>query len=164
MVSTPENMPQKGQRAPAFTLPDQDGEIVALAKLKGANVVLYFYPRDNTPGCTTEAQAFRDALGGIEEQNAVVLGVSPDDAASHRKFCKKFDLNFKLLADTGRLAIEKYGVWVEKKNYGRKYMGVQRATFLIDARGIIAMVWPKVKPEKHAAEVLEALRELNGRA
>lgn len=153
-------MPAAGKKAPAFSLESSSGETVSLAGLKGQKVVLYFYPKDDTPGCTVEAQEFRASLDKFKKRGAVVLGVSPDDVKSHCKFINKFDLNFDLLADTEHKLSEKYGVWVEKSMYGKKYMGVQRATFLIDADGKLAKVWPKVKPEGHAAEVLEAVAAL----
>jgi len=154
-------IPAAGKKAPAFTLESDKGEKVSLSGLKGKAVVLYFYPKDDTPGCTVEAKEFRDAAGAFAKKGAVVFGVSPDSVASHCKFISKFDLNFSLLADVDHVVSEKYGLWVEKSMYGKKYMGVQRATFLIDATGKIAKVWPKVKPEGHAAEVLEALEALS---
>ena len=153
-------MPAAGKKAPAFNLESNTGEKVSLAGLKGQKVVLYFYPKDDTPGCTVEAQEFRSILDQFKAAGATVLGVSPDDVKSHCKFIKKFDLNFDLLADTEHAVCEKFGVWVEKSMYGKKYMGAQRATFLIDGDGKIAKVWPKVKPEGHAAEVLEAVKAL----
>lgn len=153
-------MPGEGQRAPAFTLPNESGEKVRLSALKGAPVVVYFYPKDSTPGCTIEAQEFRDRLPKFSKLGVPVFGLSPDSAAAHCKFIEKQKLNFSLLVDDGHAVAEKYGVWVEKNMYGRKYWGVQRATFLIDASGKIAKVWPKVKPKGHAAEVLEAARGL----
>lgn len=157
---TAPTMPAEGKKAPAFNLPASGGKNISLSGLKGKHVVLYFYPKDDTPGCTIEAQEFRASLPEFEKKNAVVLGVSPDDVKSHCKFISKFDLNFELLADTEHEVCEKYGVWVEKSMYGKKYMGVQRATFLIDGTGKLVKVWPKVKPEGHAAEVLEALSAL----
>lgn len=147
-------MPVPGKKAPAFKLKSNTGEEVSLAGLKGKKVILYFYPKDDTPGCTVEAQEFRASLDKFKKKGAVVLGVSPDSVESHCKFIKKFDLNFDLLADVDHALAEKYGVWVEKSMYGKKYMGVQRATFLIDEEGKLVKVWPKVKPEGHAAEVL----------
>ncbi len=131
-----------------------------LSKLKGKNVVLYFYPRDNTPGCTTEACDFRDHLASVESDETVVLGVSTDSLTSHKKFAEKFDLPFPLLSDEDHKICEKYGVWVEKNMYGKKSMGVQRATFLIDKTGKIAAIWPKVRVKGHVAEVAEKLAEL----
>jgi len=153
-------MPEAGKRAPAFTLASHDGEKVRLSALKGKRVVLYFYPKDDTPGCTTEAKGFRDAQAEFAKRNAVVLGVSADSLAKHRKFVDKHDLNFQLLADEDHAVSEKYGVWKEKSMYGKKFWGIQRATFLIDAEGTIAKVWPKVKPAEHAAEVLAAIDAL----
>lgn len=150
---------EAGSKAPAFTARDEDGTTWRLADLKGKPVVLYFYPRDDTPGCTTEACGFRDHAKPLEAAGAVVLGASRDDAASHRKFKQKFGLPFPLLVDDGSLS-EAYGTWVEKTMYGRKLMGMQRSTFLIGPDGRLAKVWPKVKPEGHAQEVLAALVEL----
>ncbi|HDP35390.1 MAG TPA: thioredoxin-dependent thiol peroxidase [Candidatus Hydrogenedentes bacterium] len=152
--------PLEGKRAPAFTLKSCSGAKVRLADLKGKIVVLYFYPKDNTSGCTIEAKGFRDAQKDMTKAGALVLGVSPDSVASHCRFRDNHDLNFDLLADPGHAVAEKYGVWIEKSMYGRKYMGVQRATFLIDQAGKICHVWPKVKPQGHAKEVLEAVSAL----
>lgn len=149
--------PEVGKRAPAFTLLNDQGKKMRLSDFKGRYVVLYFYPKDNTPGCTVEAKEFRDAASAFEARHAVVLGVSPDDEKSHCKFREKFDLSFTLLCDTDHAVAEKYGVWVEKNMYGKKFMGIQRATFLIGPDGKIVAVWPKVKPAGHAAAVLEAL-------
>jgi thioredoxin-dependent peroxiredoxin len=154
-------MPEAGKKAPAFTLPAVPGGKVRLSQFKGEkNVILYFYPRDNTPGCTQEACDFRDNLAQLEQADTVVLGVSTDSIASHEKFAAKFELPFPLLADEDHAVAEKYGVWVEKKNYGKTYMGLQRATFLIDKQGKIAAVWPKVKVKGHVDEVREKLQEL----
>jgi len=153
-------IPQAGKKAPAFTMINDLGEKVSLSGLKGKKVVLYFYPKDDTPGCTVEAKEFRDAAADFEKAGTVVFGVSPDDQKSHCKFRDKFDLNFRLLVDAEHAVAEKYGVWVEKSMYGKKYMGVQRATFLIDGDGKIAQVWPKVTPAGHAAEVLAAAKAL----
>ena len=151
-----------GKNAPAFTLPTYEGEKVKLSDFKGEkNVVLYFYPKDDTPGCTKEACAFRDDITKFKRQDAVVFGVSPDPVKSHEKFRDKYSLNFPLLADEGQKICEKYGVWVEKNMYGRKYMGVQRATFLVDKQGKISALWPKVKVAGHAEEVLDALKSAN---
>ena len=152
---------QEGAKAPEFTLAAGEGKEISLKDYKGKNrVVLYFYPKDDTPGCTVEACEFRDNIKKIEKSDAVVLGVSPDDTKSHDKFIGKFKLPFVLLSDTEKKVCEAYGVWVKKSMYGKEYMGVQRATFLIDKKGVIARSWPKVSPEGHAAEVLAALKEL----
>jgi peroxiredoxin Q/BCP len=152
-------MPQVGKKAPAFNLPSPQGKI-ALKDQLGKNVVLYFYPRDNTPGCTTEACDFRDHSQALGKSDTVVFGVSTDSVASHEKFAAKFELPFTLLADEDHKVCEKYGVWVEKNMYGKKSMGIQRATFLIDKEGKIAYVWPKVKVAGHVAEVIEKINEL----
>lgn len=153
-------MPQVGKRAPAFDLPAVAGGRLKLSSLKGKKVVLYFYPKDNTPGCTTEACNFRDRHARLQSADTVVLGVSPDSVASHEKFAAKFELPFTLLSDPDHAVCEKYGVWVEKNMYGKKSMGVQRATFLIDREGKIAAVWPKVKVEGHVDEVAARVAEL----
>lgn len=153
-------MPSEGKKAPAITLKSGNGETVKLPDFKGKLVVLYFYPKDDTPGCTVEANDFQANIKAFERAGAVVLGVSPDSEKSHCKFADKFGLQFTLLADEKHEVAEKYGVWVEKSMYGKKYMGVQRATFLIDGEGKIAKVWPKVKPDGHAKEVLEAIKAL----
>lgn len=153
--------PMVGDRAPAFDLPAYPEGRCKLSQYKGKqNVVLYFYPRDDTPGCTTEACEFRDDIGQFADAETVVLGVSTDSVESHRKFSTKFSLPFPLLADEDHEVAEKYGVWVEKNMYGKKSMGIQRATFLIDRQGKVAAVWPKVKVDGHVAEVAEALKEL----
>lgn len=153
-----------GDRAPAFDLPAFPEGQIKLSQFKSKqNVVLYFYPRDNTPGCTTEACDFRDGLSQFQQADTVVLGVSTDDVASHQKFVEKFTLPFPLLADTDHALAEKYGVWVEKSNYGKKYMGIQRATFLINKQGKIAAIWPNVKVAGHVAEVAEALLQLEAK-
>ena len=151
-------MPQAGDQAPAFQVPDQDGNTVTLARFAGRSVVLYFYPKDNTPGCTVEACDFRDEHSALESAGAVVLGVSTDSAASHQKFAARFNLPFPLLADVDRALSEAYGVWGEKSLYGRKFMGITRATFLIGPDGRVKQVWPKVKVNGHVAEVLAALK------
>ena len=153
-------IPTEGEQAPEFTLESDEGKQVSLKSLRGAPVVLYFYPKDDTSGCTTEACEFRDLFPRFEAGGAVVLGVSPDDVKSHVKFKKKYGLPFTLLADTEKEAAQAYGVWKEKSMYGRKYMGVERTTFLIDAKGKVARVFEKVKPAGHAAEVQEALAAL----
>jgi len=150
-----------GQKAPDFTVMDDKGEKVKLADLKGKKVVLYFYPKDDTPGCTKEACAFRDGIDKIKKRGAVVLGVSADSVESHKKFKSKFDLNFPLLADSDKKMIEAYGVWKEKSMYGKKYMGIERTTFVIDEKGKIAHIFPKVKVDQHYDEVLEALMDEN---
>lgn len=156
------SMPRIGDRAPAFTLPAVPGGKVRLSQFRGdKNVVLYFYPRDNTPGCTQEACDFRDNLAALNRRETIVLGVSTDSIESHRKFAEKFSLPFPLLSDEDHAVSEKYGVWVEKKNYGKSYMGIQRATFLIDRQGKVAAVWPKVKVAGHVAEVAEAISRLD---
>jgi peroxiredoxin Q/BCP len=147
-----------GVKAPDFSLPADDGSTVTLAELKGRKVVLYFYPKDDTSGCTKEACGFRDSWQDVQRTGAVVLGVSPDDVASHRKFKRKYDLPFPLLADTDHRVAEAYGAWGEKSMYGRRYMGILRTTFVIDGEGRIVHVFEKVKPEGHAGEVLAVLR------
>jgi len=150
-------MPTVGKAAPAFTLETDTGETLSLQDLKGQKVVLYFYPKDDTSGCTTEACEFRDIMPRFAKESAVVLGVSPDSVTSHQKFKLKYDLPFTLLADTEKTTAEAYGVWKEKSMYGRTYMGVERTTFLIDATGILRHVFEKVKPAGHAEAVAEAL-------
>jgi peroxiredoxin Q/BCP len=145
-----------GDKAPAFKTTNQDGETVSLGDFKGRKVVLYFYPKDDTPGCTKEACSFRDGWSKFRKRGLAVLGVSTDDEKSHRKFADKFALPFPLLADTDKTIVKAYGTWGEKSMYGRKYMGTHRVTYLIDEKGKIAAVWPKVKPDGHADEVLEA--------
>lgn len=152
---------EPGARAPAFTLTDDQGSKVRLSELKGQPVVLYFYPKDDTPGCTREACAFRDAQAKFEKLGVVVLGVSPDSVESHEKFRDKFKLNFPLLADKGHQTAEKYGAWREKNMYGKKSMGIQRCTFLIDSAGKIAKVWKRVKVDGHEQQVLEAANQLD---
>jgi peroxiredoxin Q/BCP len=149
-----------GDAAPPFDLPDGTGGRVSLASLKGKPVVLYFYPKDDTPGCTREACDFRDLKAEFAKAGATILGVSPDAPASHEKFAGKFSLSFPLLSDADHQVAEAYGVWGEKTNYGRTYMGITRATFLIDGQGKVARVWPKVKVDGHADAVLEAVRAL----
>ena len=149
-----------GTTAPGFTLESDAGEAVSLAALRGKPVVLYFYPRDDTPGCTIEACEFRDNWRAVQAAGAVVLGVSPDDVASHRKFREKLALPFPLLADPDHAVAEAYGAWGEKSLYGKKYYGVLRRTFIIDGAGSVRRIFEKVEPEGHAAEVLAALRAL----
>ncbi len=153
-------MPTIGKAAPAFTIETDTGVTLALKDLKGTNVVLYFYPKDDTSGCTTEACEFRDLMPRFKKDSAVILGVSPDSVKSHQKFKAKYELPFTLLADTEHVIAEKYGVWKEKSMYGRKYMGVERTTFLIDAKGVLRQVFEKVKPAGHADEVAAALAAL----
>lgn len=153
-------MLEAGQAAPDFTLPDQHGEEVSLSSLSGETVVLYFYPRADTPGCTTQACGVRDRSADYAAAKARVIGVSPDSVEAVKKFADKFDLDFTLLADADHAVAEAYGAWVEKSMYGKKYWGVQRATFLIDAGGKIAKVFPKVSPKTHDDVVLKALGEL----
>lgn len=152
--------PEVGAKAPAFTLVSDGGTKVKLSELKGKPVVLYFYPKDDTPGCTKEACSFRDRSADMEAHGAVVLGVSPDDVESHIKFRDKYELNFPLLADSDHQVAEKYGAWREKNMYGKKSMGIQRSTFLIDREGKIAKVWKRVRVDGHDEQVLEALGTL----
>jgi peroxiredoxin Q/BCP len=154
-------MPAVGKAAPAFTLDTDTGERLSLRDLKGKPVVLYFYPKDDTSGCTAEACEFRDAFPRFDKSKAVILGVSPDPVKSHQKFKAKYELPFTLLADTDHAVAEQYGVWKEKSMYGRKYMGVDRTTFIIDAAGKIAKIFEKVKPEEHGTQVAEAVAALN---
>ena len=147
-----------GSQAPDFSLQTDEGTTVTLAQFRGKHVVLYFYPRDDTPGCTTEACEFRDAWQDVKQTGAMVFGVSPDDAASHRKFRTKFRLPFPLLADPDHRVAERYGVWGEKSMYGRKFQGILRTTFVIGPDGRIRKVFERVKPKGHAAAVLEALQ------
>ena len=153
-------MVSEGEQTPDFTLPDQDGNNVTLSDLRGRPVVLYFYPKADTPGCTTQACGIRDHRGDYEQAGAKVLGVSPDTVTAIRNFAEKYTLDFELLADEDHAVAELYGVWGEKKMYGKTYMGVQRATFVIDPEGKVAKVFPKVSPKTHDEVVLEALREL----
>jgi len=149
-----------GDKAPDFTLPVDGGGKVSLKDLKGKKLVLYFYPKDDTPGCTTEACAFRDALPDFSRVKAAILGVSKDSVASHDKFKKKFKLPFPLASDADGAVCEAYGTWVEKSMYGKTYMGIERATFLIDETGVIRAIWRKVKADGHAEEVLKAAEAL----
>jgi peroxiredoxin Q/BCP len=153
-------MLQAGDKAPDFELPDRNGDLVKLSDLKGQTVVLYFYPRADTPGCTTQACSVRDHSADYGKAGARVIGVSPDEVTAVKKFADKFDLDFTLLADADHAVAESYGAWVEKSMYGKKYMGVQRATFLIDPEGKIAKVFPKASPKTHDEVVLAALAEL----
>ena len=151
---------ETGRRAPDFTLPADDGAKIKLSTKRGGPVVLYFYPRDMTPGCTREACAFRDSHKALAKLGVTVLGVSTDDVASHGKFRDKYHLNFPLLADTDHKVAEKYGAWREKNMYGKKSMGIQRSTFLIDAEGKVNRVWNKVHVDGHDTEVIEAIKQL----
>lgn len=150
-----------GAPAPTFRLQDQDGQEIDLQELQGSPVVLYFYPKDDTRGCTTQACGIRDQWSEFEEAGATVLGVSPDDVASHARFAAKFDLPHRLLADTERSVIKEYGAWGTKSMYGKEYEGVLRSTVLIDQDGNIAALWPKVQPKDHAEQVLTAIRDLD---
>ncbi len=152
---------EAGVTAPDFTLPDDSGNEISLSDFRGRPVILYFYPKDNTPGCTTEACDFRDNMARATARGAVVLGISPDSVASHGKFKAKHELPFPLLADTEREVARLYGAWGEKKMYGKIRLGLIRSTFLIDADGTIARVWPKVKVKGHVDDVLAALEELH---
>lgn len=148
---------KEGDKAPDFALPDDSGALVKLKDLRGKNVVLYFYPKDDTPGCTTEACSFRDESKAIKAKGAFVLGVSTDNVASHQKFKTKYKLNFPLLADVDKSVVNAYGVWKEKSMYGRTYMGIERTTFIIDENGRIKKIFPKVSVTGHTEAVLEAL-------
>ena len=150
-------MLEPGDKAPAFTLENQDGKKVSLRDFAGKKLVLYFYPKDMTPGCTREAAAFQEQLTRIRRKGAEVVGVSKDSAASHRKFCDQLSLKFPLLSDPEAKMIQAYGVWQEKVNYGKKYMGIVRTTYVIDEKGKVAAVFPKVKVDGHAEKVLETL-------
>ena len=152
----------EGDKAPDFTMPTDGGGTVSLAGMKGGPVVLYFYPKDDTPGCTKEACAFRDAMPDFSAADARIVGVSKDSAAKHDRFKAKYDLPFTLASDTDGSVCEAYGVWVQKKLYGREYMGIERATFLIGADGRVKRIWRKVKVPGHAEAVLEAAREAAG--
>ena len=150
-------MPTVGELVPDFTLQDQDGKSHTLSQYRGKKVVLYFYPKDMTPGCTVQAEGMRDSMNDLESKGIVVLGVSVDDVKSHKKFVEKHNLNFPLLADTDKKVVEEYGVWKEKSMFGKKYMGIQRDTFLIDEEGKLIQHFKKVNPLKHAGQVLEVL-------
>ena len=149
---------EEGRPAPDFTLTSDSGEAVSLSSLKGSPVVLYFYPKDDTPGCTAQACGIRDAYGEFEDAGAIVLGVSPDGEASHAKFKEKYELPFTLLADADHAVADAYGVWGEKTFAGKTYMGVERSTFVIDPDGNVGRIFRKVKPDEHADQVLDALR------
>ena len=146
-----------GMKAPDFTLPDKDGSPVTLSSLRGRKVVIYFYPKDNTPGCTRQACAFAQSYGEFEKRGITVIGISKDSVASHQRFAEKYSLPFLLLADPDRAAIEAYGVWQEKKMAGKVGMGVVRTTFLVDEEGIVTAIMPKVKPDTNTAEILALL-------
>ncbi|MDD3164487.1 MAG: thioredoxin-dependent thiol peroxidase [Oscillospiraceae bacterium] len=152
-------MLEVGTKAPDFTLPDKDGNAISLADFAGKKVVLYFYPKDNTPGCTRQACAFAGTYAGFQALDAVVIGISKDSVASHQKFAEKNGLPFLLLSDPEHTVIEAYGVWQEKKLYGKVSMGVVRSTYIIDENGMIEKAMPKVKPDTNAGEILEYLRE-----
>lgn len=151
---------QAGTQAPDFSLPDETGQLRQLSEFRGKAVVLYFYPKDDTSGCTKEACGFRDDYSAYQDADVVILGLSPDNSKSHTKFIEKYSLPFPLLADEGHKVCELYEVWGLKKLYGREYEGVLRTTFLIDGAGQIARVFEKVKPASHSSEILEALRQL----
>lgn len=151
-------MLEVGTKAPAFTLPDKDGNPVSLSDFLGKKVVLYFYPRDNTPGCSREAAAYRDALPEFEALGVKVFGLSKDSSASHKRFADKYELPFTLLADTETAVLQDYGAWQEKKMYGKVSMGTVRSTVLIDENGVVEKVWPKAKPDTNAADVLAYLK------
>ena len=148
-------MIEKGDLFPDFQLPNESGEIISFSKFRGSKLVVYFYPKDDTPGCTVEACSFRDELPQFGNVN--VIGISPDSAKSHQKFVSKFGLNFTLLADEKHELAEACGIWVEKSMYGKKYMGIERTTYLIDESGIVIHVWVKVKPQDHAKEVFSMI-------
>ena len=154
-------MVEEGRKAPAIKLMNQDGATLSLNDYKGRNVILYFYPKDNTSGCTKEACNFRDDFPNFGKLNAVILGVSPDSIESHKKFAAKYKLPFSLLSDEKKEVIEKYGVWKEKNMYGRKYMGVERSTFIIDKNRIVRKIFRKVKVADHNKEVTEVLKDLD---
>lgn len=152
-------MPEVGKKAPDFTLEDQDGKKISLKDFAGKKVVLYFYPKDNTSGCTKEACSFRDDFPKFKKSKAVILGVSPDSVSSHKKFVEKYNLPFILLSDESKKVLDKYNVWKEKSMYGRKYMGVERTTYIIDENGKIKKIFNKVKVDGHNLEVMEALKD-----
>ncbi|MBY7649684.1 MAG: thioredoxin-dependent thiol peroxidase [Candidatus Liberibacter europaeus] len=147
-----------GDQAPDFTLPSTCEKKIALSELKGSKVVLYFYPKDDTSGCTIEAREFSELKNDFDKESTIVIGVSPDSIQSHEKFCKKYDLSIILISDESKISLNAYGVWKEKIMFGRQYMGVERTTFLIDERGIISKIWNKIKVKGHAHEVLNYLR------
>jgi len=149
-----------GDKAPSFKLKNQDAKVISLADLKGKPIILYFYPKDDTPGCTKEACNFRDEFPKFGKMKAEIIGISTDSVDSHKKFADKYKLPFNLLADEKKEVVEKYGVWKEKNMYGKKYMGIERTTFIINTEGKISKIFPKVKVEEHNKEVMEALKEL----
>ncbi len=153
-------MIEVGKKAPAISLPDKEGTKRTLKEFLGKKVVLYFYPKDNTSGCTSEACDFRDAFPNFSKTNAVIIGLSPDSVQSHKRFAEKFELPFILLSDEDKKVLEKYGVWKEKSMYGRKYMGVERTTVLVDEKGIIRKIYPKVKVNGHVDQVSNDLKEI----
>ena len=153
-------MVKEGQAAPAFKLQDDEENWVSLTDYAGSHVVLYFYPKDDTPGCTTEACSFRDEYSEFRTRGIIIVGVSADSPESHRKFKDKFHLNFKLLSDPTKQTIKAYGAWKEKSMYGKKYMGIERMTFMIDEHGKIEKIFPKVKASEHATEILESFSTL----
>jgi peroxiredoxin Q/BCP len=157
-------MLEPGQPAPPFSLESDTGETISLESLRGRPVVIYFYPKDDTPGCTTQASGIRDSWDEFKKIGAQVIGVSPQSAASHRTFKEKYGLPFPLLADTGHEMAEDYGVWVEKTNYGKKYMGIERSTFIVDADGNLAAIKRRVKPDEHAAWALGQVEKLTAEA
>jgi peroxiredoxin Q/BCP len=150
-------MVTEGKKAPAFTLPDQEGKSVSLKDFKGKKLILYFYPKDNTPGCTIEACSFRDNIGRISREKAYIVGVSADSIQSHQKFSRRFELPFILLSDESKEVVKLYGVWKEKNMYGIKFKGIERSTFVIDEKGIVTHVFRKVKVKGHVDELLEVL-------
>lgn len=153
-------MPEIGQKAPDFNLPDETGNKVSLSDFSGKNIVLYFYPKDNTPGCTKESIGFSQLKGKFEDLDTIILGASKDSVKMHQNFIKKQNLTIKLLVDENGTLCEDYGVWVQKKLYGREYMGIERATFLIGKDGLIKKIWRKVKVDGHVEEVLDAVKDL----
>lgn len=154
-------MLEVGDKAPEFALPDQDGKVVRLTDYAGQWVVVYFYPKDDTPGCTVEACGFRDSLNELRAAHCAVVGVSQDSVGSHKKFHTKYGFNFPILSDEGREVIERYGAWQQKSRFGKKYFGIQRMTYLIDPSGTIAQIFPQVTPKGHEKEVLRAIRSLS---
>lgn len=158
-MGTKEKSSLVGKKAPSFSLKNQNGEVISLKDFAGSYLVLYFYPKDLTPGCTTQACSFNDNLAKLKKLGVKVLGVSCDDELKHQKFIDKYKLKFDLLADTEKKMVEKYGVWVEKSMYGKKYMGIQRDTFLIDPKAKIIKHYPKVKPSEHVEELIKDIKE-----